>query len=84
MLAGDFTPFFAHKHMHKDLDLMVRTASELDVALPVTTAIAAVYDAAMTRGLGELDFSAIVQMLDGFGPRAKPGALIASPSGEGA
>jgi 3-hydroxyisobutyrate dehydrogenase-like beta-hydroxyacid dehydrogenase len=75
MLAGDFTPFFALKHMHKDLDLMVRTARELHVTLPVTTAIASVYGAAMTRGLGELDFSAIVQMLDGFDPHARtPGS----------
>jgi 3-hydroxyisobutyrate dehydrogenase-like beta-hydroxyacid dehydrogenase len=66
ILAGDFTPFFALKHMHKDLDLMVRTARELHVSLPVTSAVASIYDAAMTRGLGELDFSAIVRMLDGF------------------
>ncbi len=71
ILAGDFTPFFALKHMHKDLDLMVRTARELDVSLPVTSAIASVYDAAMTRGLGEFDFSAIVQMFDGLDRPAK-------------
>jgi 3-hydroxyisobutyrate dehydrogenase-like beta-hydroxyacid dehydrogenase len=72
ILAGDFTPFFALKHMHKDLDLMVRTARELNVALPVTSAVASVYDAAMTRGLGELDFSAIVQMVDGFDGTSHP------------
>jgi 3-hydroxyisobutyrate dehydrogenase-like beta-hydroxyacid dehydrogenase len=72
ILAGDFTPFFALKHMKKDLDLMVRTAREFDVSLPATSAIASVYGDAMTRGFGDLDFSAIIQMFDGFHPREKP------------
>jgi 3-hydroxyisobutyrate dehydrogenase-like beta-hydroxyacid dehydrogenase len=67
MLARDFTPFFALKHMQKDLALMIRTARDLNMTLPMTAAISAVYDAAVARGLGELDFSAILQMLDRFG-----------------
>lgn len=65
MLARDFTPFFALKHMQKDLGLMMQTARDLDVALPMTAAVSAVYDAAVARGLGELDFSAVLQMVDG-------------------
>jgi 3-hydroxyisobutyrate dehydrogenase-like beta-hydroxyacid dehydrogenase len=72
MLARDFTPFFALKHMQKDIELMIRTARELDVSLPVTTAMAAVYSDAVARGLGELDFSAILEMLDGTGAKTRP------------
>ncbi len=71
MLSGDFTPFFALKHMEKDLGLMMRTAGDLHVSLPVTGAIAALYETAVARGLGELDFSAILKMVDGSA--ASPG-----------
>lgn len=69
MLARDFTPFFALKHMQKDLDLMMRTASDLDLTLPGTAAVSTLYRAAVARGLGELDFSAILEMLDDTGPQ---------------
>lgn len=72
MLARDFTPFFALKHMHKDLDLMLRAGRDLKLALPVTSAISATYAAAVARGLGDLDFSAILQMLDGVGSPQQP------------
>ena len=72
MLARDFTPFFALKHMHKDLELMIRTGRDLKVALPATSAISATYAAAVARGLGDLDFSAILQMLDEVGSPQQP------------
>ncbi len=72
MLARDFTPFFALKHMQKDLDLMLQTASELHVSLPATATVSSLYHAAVERGLGELDFSAILDMLDGLGTRPIP------------
>jgi 3-hydroxyisobutyrate dehydrogenase len=86
MLAHDFTPFFALKHMGKDLDLMLRTARELGLTLPLTSAMSSVYGAALERGLGELDFSAILQMLDGNGfasPGPPPDAVAAEPVREG-
>ena len=70
MLEGDFTPFFALKHMRKDLDLMLRASHELEVDLPVARAMAVVYAQAEGRGLGELDFSAIIQVLGGASARA--------------
>jgi 3-hydroxyisobutyrate dehydrogenase-like beta-hydroxyacid dehydrogenase len=72
MLGRDFTPFFALKHMQKDIDLMIAAGRDLRVALPMTTAMAAVYADAMARGLGELDFSAILQVLDGAGGNPPP------------
>jgi len=72
MLARDFTPFFALKHMRKDIDLMIQAARDLQVALPLTAALATLYADAVAHGLGELDFSAILGMLDGFGSKAQP------------
>ena len=70
MLARDFTPFFALKHMQKDVELMLGAARDLKLALPLTAALATVYGDAVARGLGELDFSAILETLDGFGSKA--------------
>jgi len=72
MLGRDFTPFFALKHMRKDIDLMIGAAREMNVPLPMTGAMAGVYADAVARGLGELDFSAILQVLDGAGPQTAP------------
>lgn len=63
LVAGDYSPAFPLKHMHKDLGLMIDTAHRLGAALPLTAGVHQVFAAAMARGLGEQDFSAVHRLL---------------------
>ena len=65
MIARDFTPHFALKHMHKDVRLMQALASDVGAALPVTAAIASLFAQADAAGRSELDYSAILAQLEG-------------------
>jgi 3-hydroxyisobutyrate dehydrogenase-like beta-hydroxyacid dehydrogenase len=58
-----FAPAFPLKHMHKDLQLMVRTAEELGVTLPATGVIHQLFTTARDCGLADQDFSAIYRLL---------------------
>ena len=64
ILARDFTPFFALKHMEKDLRLMTEVARELGVKLPQTEALRATYAAALASGWGDRDFCGIFEFLE--------------------
>lgn len=61
--TDQFAPAFPLKHMHKDLQLMVRTAEELGVTLPATSVIHQLFTTARDRGLADQDFSAIYRLL---------------------
>lgn len=60
--ARDYAPQFSVKHMHKDLRLASRTAGCDD--FPVLEAVREALKTAEARGLGELDFSAVIQLLE--------------------
>jgi len=64
MLARDFAAHFALKHMHKDLRLMNELAGELGTALPITKAIEQLYAKSEEIGKAELDYSAILAVLE--------------------
>ena len=64
MVKRDFTVHFALKHMHKDLRLMSELAQETDVSLPITKAVKQLFAASQTAGKGELDYSAILAVLE--------------------
>jgi 3-hydroxyisobutyrate dehydrogenase-like beta-hydroxyacid dehydrogenase len=64
MLAADFEPRFALKHMFKDVQLALTMAEEKDIELPATAAAAGVLMAALQRGWGENDFSVISRFYD--------------------
>jgi len=64
MQARDFSPHFALKHMHKDVRLMNELAEELGAALPITKAIEQLYAASEAAGKAELDYSAILAVLE--------------------
>ena len=63
MVAGDYAPAFPLKHMHKDLGLMIDTAHALGAALPLTAGVHQVFTAAVARGMGEQEFSAVHRLL---------------------
>ncbi len=62
--ARDFTPSFKMRHMRKDIDLIINVARKFGVALPGVSAIKSVYATAVARELTDLDYSAIVQVLE--------------------
>ena len=64
MIAGEFSPHFALKHMHKDLRLMRELAEDAGAALPITQAIEALFARSESAGRAELDYSAILATLE--------------------
>jgi 3-hydroxyisobutyrate dehydrogenase-like beta-hydroxyacid dehydrogenase len=70
MIKREFATHFALKHMQKDLRLMTELGAELGAALPVTGAIAALFNESESAGRGELDYSAILAELESRRPVA--------------
>ncbi len=61
--SGNFEVEFPLQWMHKDMQLVSQTAYESGAAIPAASAAKEVYAAAVRRGLGELDFSAVYRIL---------------------
>ena len=66
IFKGDFTPYFPLKLMHKDLELAAEAGYAQGVPMPVLAAVKEVYMAAKAQGKGELDYAAIVTVLEEF------------------
>ena len=66
MLDRQFTPGFRIDLHHKDLGIVLATAREAGVALPVTGLVAQLFVAARAQGLGSLDHSALMKVLEGL------------------
>jgi 3-hydroxyisobutyrate dehydrogenase-like beta-hydroxyacid dehydrogenase len=66
IFKGDFTPFFPLKLMHKDLELAAEFGYAQSVPMPVLGAVKEMYMAAKAQGKGELDYAAIVTVLEEF------------------
>jgi 3-hydroxyisobutyrate dehydrogenase len=64
VFKGDFTPYFALKLMHKDLELAMENAYFQNVSMPVAAAVKEIYGAAKAQGKGELDYAAVVTFLE--------------------
>ncbi|MFF5207557.1 NAD(P)-dependent oxidoreductase [Streptosporangium sp. NPDC000396] len=70
LLSGDFHGSGSVENLVKGLDFAMDSAVARNVALPVTAAAARLYRAAVTRGLGDLDNSVVLDVLrrlPGFG-----------------
>lgn len=63
VLAGDTAPGFAIDLAHKDLSLIVQAANAARVPVPLAAAAREAFSAARARGCGQLDFSAMVDVL---------------------
>jgi glyoxylate/succinic semialdehyde reductase len=59
--AGDFSPQFSIKHLHKDLRLASATAGCAD--FPVLEALRETVKTAEARGFGDDDYSAVIKLL---------------------
>jgi len=64
IFRGDFTPYFPLKLMHKDLMLALESAYAQNVPMPAAAAVKEVYGAAKAQGKGELDYAAVVTVLE--------------------
>jgi 3-hydroxyisobutyrate dehydrogenase-like beta-hydroxyacid dehydrogenase len=62
-LAGNYEPSFFLRHMLKDAHLIADFARRLEVPLPASAPIVPLYQAALNQGLGDLNASALHQLL---------------------
>ena len=62
----DFSTNFSVKWMHKDIGLMLESANELDVPLPLTGLTQQLFRAAIAQGHGEEDICSTIKVLEGL------------------
>jgi 3-hydroxyisobutyrate dehydrogenase len=66
MLAHDFAPLFKLEHMLKDVRLCLQEAREAGAAFPAAALAGELYAAGAGRGLGEQDFAAVLEVVEGL------------------
>jgi 2-hydroxy-3-oxopropionate reductase len=64
LFAGNRQPGFKATMQAKDLGIVMETARELDMSLPATTVTTQLYDEMLELGMGDLDNSALVGVLE--------------------
>jgi 3-hydroxyisobutyrate dehydrogenase-like beta-hydroxyacid dehydrogenase len=64
--AGDYSPRFALELLLKDARLFTHTAEDIGVQTPVTAVALQMLDNASTRGLGDRDMTAVMQLYEGL------------------
>jgi 3-hydroxyisobutyrate dehydrogenase-like beta-hydroxyacid dehydrogenase len=66
MLEHDFSPLFKLAHMLKDVQLCLAEARTAGSAFPFAGLAAELYGAGVGRGLGEQDFAAVLEVVEGL------------------
>jgi 3-hydroxyisobutyrate dehydrogenase-like beta-hydroxyacid dehydrogenase len=66
MLEHDFSPLFKLAHMLKDVQLCLAEARTAGGTFPFAGLAAELYGAGMGRGLGEQDFAAVLEVVEGL------------------
>jgi 3-hydroxyisobutyrate dehydrogenase-like beta-hydroxyacid dehydrogenase len=66
MLDHDFAPLFKLAHMLKDVQLCLAEARAAGSAFPFAGLAAELYGAGVGRGLGEQDFAAVLEVVEGI------------------
>jgi 3-hydroxyisobutyrate dehydrogenase-like beta-hydroxyacid dehydrogenase len=64
VFARNFTTNFSVKWMHKDIGLMLDSARELDVPLPLTSLTQQMFRAAIAKGHGDEDICSTIKVLE--------------------
>lgn len=64
MIKHDFTPGFKSKLHHKDLGIVLQTAKEFGVAVPVAESVEQMFVELANSGGGELDHSALLTVIE--------------------
>lgn len=68
LLSGDFTGSGPTRYLVKDLGFVLECAAAEHVALPVTAVVTQLYSAVLAHGLGDLDNSAVLDLLRQLSP----------------
>ena len=66
MREHDFTTLFKLEHMLKDLRLCLDETQAAGIPFPAAAAARDLYAAGMSRGLGDKDFAAVLEVLEGL------------------
>ena len=66
LLSRDFSPGGKSRFHLKDLGIALATARESGVPLPVTAIVNEMFGALVARGMGDLDHSALISLLDAW------------------
>lgn len=76
MVNGDFDPGFRIRLHYKDLNIIMKTGSDYNVPLPVTSIVHELFNLAMAKERGELDHSGLLTVVEDLaGVQARtPGA----------
>jgi 2-hydroxy-3-oxopropionate reductase len=64
LIKGDFEPGFKSRFHFKDLNIIMETARELNVPLPCTSVVHALFNALMAVDRGDLDHSAVITIIE--------------------
>jgi 3-hydroxyisobutyrate dehydrogenase-like beta-hydroxyacid dehydrogenase len=64
VLRRDFSTNFSTKWMHKDIGLMLDSAAELNVPLPLTSISRQMFQMAISSGFGDDDMCSTIQVLE--------------------
>jgi 3-hydroxyisobutyrate dehydrogenase-like beta-hydroxyacid dehydrogenase len=72
MRAHDYTTLFKLEHMLKDVRLCLEEAQAAGVGFPSAAAVREVLSAGMGRGLGDADFAALIEVLEGYAGKHLP------------
>jgi len=64
MVNGDFDPGFRIRLHYKDLNIIMKTGSDYNVPLPVTSIVHELFNLAMARDRGELDHSGLLTVVE--------------------
>ena len=66
MLEHDYTPLFKLEHMLKDVVLCLEEARSAGASFPFAGLAGELYSAGVGRGLGQEDFSAVLEVVEGM------------------
>jgi 3-hydroxyisobutyrate dehydrogenase-like beta-hydroxyacid dehydrogenase len=66
MIEHDFTPLFKLEHMLKDIRFCLEEAGAAGAGFPFAGLAGELYSAGIGRGLGEQDFAAVLEVVEGL------------------
>jgi 3-hydroxyisobutyrate dehydrogenase-like beta-hydroxyacid dehydrogenase len=66
MLEHDFSPLFKLEHMLKDVLLCLEESRRAGAAFPLAALAGELYSAGVGRGLGQQDFAAVLEVVEGM------------------
>jgi 2-hydroxy-3-oxopropionate reductase len=64
VVEGDFSPGFRSRFHFKDLNIIMKTATDYGVPLPATSVVHALFNAMIAKDRGDLDHSGIITIIE--------------------